>query len=40
MDVRYLVVETLGKLGPAADALLTEAATDTNTLVASAPPRC
>jgi HEAT repeat protein len=33
MDVRYLVVETLGKLGPAADALLTEAATDTNTLV-------
>lgn len=30
MDVRYLVVETLGKLGPPADALLSEAAADTN----------
>jgi HEAT repeat protein len=33
MDVRYLVVETLGKLGPAADALLSDAAADQNKLV-------
>ena len=29
-DLRYLVVESLGKLGPAADALLAEAANDEN----------
>jgi HEAT repeat protein len=33
MDVRYLVVETLGKLGPAADGLLAEAAKDQDTTV-------
>jgi hypothetical protein len=33
MDVRYLVVETLGKLGPAADALLVKATNDDETLV-------
>jgi HEAT repeat protein len=34
-DVRYLVVESLGKLGPAADALLAEAATDQDARVRS-----
>jgi HEAT repeat protein len=33
MDVRYLVVETLGKLGPAADGLLAEAAKDQDATV-------
>jgi HEAT repeat protein len=33
MDVRYLVVESLGKLGPAADALLAEAAKDQDATV-------
>jgi HEAT repeat protein len=33
MDVRYLVVESLGKLGPAADALLTEATKDEDATV-------
>ena len=32
-DVRYLVVESLGKLGPAADTLLAEAAKDENSNV-------
>jgi HEAT repeat protein len=33
MDVRYLVVESLGRLGPAADTLLAEAAKDEDTTV-------
>ena len=33
MDVRYLVVESLGKLGPAADALLADAAKDQDATV-------
>ena len=33
MDVRYLVVESLGKLGPAADTLLAEAAKDEDATV-------
>ena len=33
MDVRYLVVESLGKLGPEADALLMEATKDQESLV-------
>ena len=33
MDVRYLVVEALGKLGPAADALLAEARKDEDATV-------